>query len=86
MLNEIVKEGLPILTVEEHALQGGFGSAVLEYIEEVNGTVPYVKRMGIPDRFIEHGSVSQLLEECGLTTDQIVYNVKNMVPKKVRRT
>lgn len=85
MLNEIIKEGLPILTVEEHALQGGFGSAVLEYIEEVNGTVPYVKRMGIPDRFIEHGSVSQLLEECGLTTDQIVYNVKNMVPKKVRR-
>ncbi|MGM8214071.1 1-deoxy-D-xylulose-5-phosphate synthase [Bacillaceae bacterium W0354] len=85
MIKQIINENIPILTVEEHALQGGFGSAVLELIEEENMAFPYIKRMGIPDRFIEHGSVDQLLEEVGLTTEDVISNVKKLVPKKVRR-
>ncbi|TFB23849.1 1-deoxy-D-xylulose-5-phosphate synthase [Filobacillus milosensis] len=85
MLLNIAQTNLPILTVEEHALKGGFGSAVLEFYEEENMVFPYIQRMGIPDRFIEHGSVSELLEEIGLTTDGIVNKLKDMVPTKEKR-
>ena len=42
-------------------------------------------RMGIPDQFIEHGSVNELLEEIGLTTEDIVQKIKSMVIKKQKR-
>lgn len=54
-----------ILTVEEGSLQGGFGSAVLETLE-VRGAHAVVKRLGIPDSFIEHGTQEELLAELGL--------------------
>ncbi|GAA0458133.1 1-deoxy-D-xylulose-5-phosphate synthase [Alkalibacillus silvisoli] len=85
MLRSIVNEQLPILTVEEHALQGGFGSAVLEFFEEDKLVHPYMRRMGIPDRFIEHGSVDDLLQEVGLTVDHIKNEVKEMAPTKEKR-
>jgi 1-deoxy-D-xylulose-5-phosphate synthase len=62
---------LGVVTVEEHVLAGGFGSAVLELLE-ANGLagVP-VRRLGIPDRFVEHGARSLLMKELGLTADGI---------------
>ncbi|WP_017186563.1 1-deoxy-D-xylulose-5-phosphate synthase [Alkalibacillus haloalkaliphilus] len=85
MLRQISQEHLPILTVEEHALQGGFGSAVLEFFEEEKVAYPFISRMGIPDRFIEHGSVDDLLEEVGLTAKHIQKEVKEIVPTKEKR-
>ncbi|GEN45274.1 1-deoxy-D-xylulose-5-phosphate synthase [Alkalibacillus haloalkaliphilus] len=85
MLRQISQEQLPILTVEEHALQGGFGSAVLEFFEEEKVAYPFISRMGIPDRFIEHGSVDDLLEEVGLTAKHIQNEVKEIVPTKEKR-
>ena len=55
-----------LITVEENALQGGFGSAVLELLEEERITGVNIKRIGIPDRFIEQGSQSQLRKDLGL--------------------
>ncbi|MBO8154834.1 MAG: 1-deoxy-D-xylulose-5-phosphate synthase [Bacillaceae bacterium] len=85
MLQEILEENIPILTIEEHALQGGFGSAVLEFIQEQGYVQTYVERMGIPDRYIEHGSVNKLLEEVGLTTENIVQKCIQLIPKKQQR-
>ncbi|MGP4061762.1 1-deoxy-D-xylulose-5-phosphate synthase [Halobacillus sp. H74] len=85
MLHDIMKEGLPILTVEEAVLQGGFGSSVLEFAEENSYTSQWVKRMGIPDRFIEHGSVPKLWEEIGLTAENMVHYLKEMTPTKRQR-
>ncbi|MYL71869.1 1-deoxy-D-xylulose-5-phosphate synthase [Halobacillus litoralis] len=85
MLHDIMKAGLPILTVEEGVLQGGFGSSVLEFAEENDYSSQWVKRMGVPDRFIEHGSVQKLWEEIGLTTDHIEQNLKQMIPNKQQR-
>ncbi|MCA0970135.1 1-deoxy-D-xylulose-5-phosphate synthase [Halobacillus litoralis] len=85
MLHDIMKSELPILTVEEGVLLGGFGSSILEFAEEHHYTSQWVKRMGVPDRFIEHGSVSKLWEEIGLTSDNIVSNVKEMIPSKQQR-
>jgi len=54
------------LTVEEHALQGGFGSAVLEAVSDAGIAAGSITRLGIPDRFIEHGDRGELLADLGL--------------------
>jgi 1-deoxy-D-xylulose-5-phosphate synthase len=81
MLNLLYAEKMPILTLEEAVLQGGFGSAVLEHAADHHANV-IIDRMGIPDCFIEHGSVTKLLEEIGLTTPDLVERVKTIVKRK----
>lgn len=70
-----------IITVEENALQGGFGSAVLELFEEKGVSIP-VKRIGVPDEYIEHGSQEELRERLGLTVDGIEAAVVSIVKKE----
>lgn len=66
-------QGLPfIVTVEEAALAGGFGSAVLEAASEAGLDTRHVRRLGIPDRFIEHGDRAELLSDLGLDTQGIL--------------
>ncbi|MCR3922712.1 MAG: 1-deoxy-D-xylulose-5-phosphate synthase [Firmicutes bacterium] len=60
-----------IVTIEENALAGGFGSAVLEYLEDNGFHETAVRRMGIPDQFVEHGARALLLKDLGLTVDNI---------------
>lgn len=85
MLMNIYNEKLPILTLEEGVLNGGFGSAVLEYFVQHQMQDVALQMMGIPDRFIEHGSVHQLLAEIGLTAENVVRQIKNMLAiEKVR--
>ncbi|HLG27120.1 MAG TPA: 1-deoxy-D-xylulose-5-phosphate synthase, partial [Paenisporosarcina sp.] len=54
MLHQLVKRDLPLFTVEEAVLQGGFGSSILEFLQDHDYTGVSVSRMGIPDHFIEH--------------------------------
>jgi 1-deoxy-D-xylulose-5-phosphate synthase len=61
-----------IITVEENALQGGFGSAVLELLYDNDLGHVRIKRLGLPDRFIEHGSQAQLRNDVGIDTEGIV--------------
>lgn len=61
-----------IITIEEGALAGGVGSAVLEVLADRGITDVRVTRLGIGDEFIEHGSVSKLRELCGLTASHLV--------------
>jgi 1-deoxy-D-xylulose-5-phosphate synthase len=58
--------------VEENVLQGGFGSAVLELFEEKGLTGIQVKRLGVPDNFVEHGSQAYLRHKYGIDTEGIV--------------
>jgi len=60
-----------VVTMEDHVLAGGFGSAVLETINELELTVPVV-RMGWPDEFIEHGKVEALRAKYGLTAEAVL--------------
>lgn len=85
MLVDILKMDIPILTIEEAVLQGGFGSAVLEFAFEHKYYHVVIDRLGIPDRFIEHGSVKELLSEIGLTTNNIISKVLTMIPNKQKR-
>ncbi|WP_458412552.1 1-deoxy-D-xylulose-5-phosphate synthase [Schinkia sp. CFF1] len=82
MLDAILRTGMPILTIEEAVLQGGFGSAVLEFTHDRQYYDAKIDRMGIPDKFIEHGSVSKLLEEIDLTTEKAVEKVKTLLEKQ----
>jgi 1-deoxy-D-xylulose-5-phosphate synthase len=68
---------IPLLvTMEDHVLAGGFGSAVLEALQEGDCQVP-VERIGWPDRFVEHGtSADDLRASCGLSFDDIYSRVK----------
>jgi 1-deoxy-D-xylulose-5-phosphate synthase len=85
MLHEILQTNMPVLTIEEAVLQGGFGSAVLEFAHEQGYHHAVIDRIGIPDRFIEHGSVKELLQEIGLTTAHVVERVQTMIPRKQKR-
>jgi 1-deoxy-D-xylulose-5-phosphate synthase len=85
LLHELLQENMPVLTIEEAVLQGGFGSAVLEFASENGYHHAYIDRIGVPDRFIEHGSVKELLKEMGMTPENIVMKIKALVPKKQKR-
>lgn len=60
-----------VITVEDGVVEGGFGSAVLEYLAD-RGYTPRVERLGLPDQFVEHGTVDELHRLVGLDEDSIV--------------
>jgi 1-deoxy-D-xylulose-5-phosphate synthase len=82
MLLSILKEFDKIITVEENALLGGFGSAILEFAEAHAINNVLIKRMGIPDKFIEHGLRKKLLSILGLDKDGITQMVRNVLQLK----
>ena len=77
ILHEVFSKYKHIITIEDGTVKGGFGSAVAEFMAE-NGYMAHLKIMGVPDRFIEHGSVEQLYKVCGLDTDGIAGAVLEM--------
>lgn len=85
MLTKLFEKNIPILTIEEAVLQGGFGSAVLELANECQYDNLIIDRMGIPDEFIEHGSVSELLEEIGITTENVIKKIRALLPNRQQR-
>ncbi len=77
----ILKYGLTtgcVLTIEEHVLAGGFGSSVMELMEEYGSQIR-VFRLGIPDEFVEHGSTKALREKYNLTTQGIIKTVNRIL-------
>jgi len=72
-----------IITMEEHVLAGGFGSAVLELLAARGLRNIQVVRMGIPDAFIEHGPRGRLLALCGLTVEHTVANALRMFTRRM---
>jgi 1-deoxy-D-xylulose-5-phosphate synthase len=72
LIGSLVSGCRRLITVEENALQGGFGSAVLELLEEKGITGVEVKRLGIPDVFVEHGSQDSLRHKYGIDAEGIV--------------
>ena len=76
MLNSIANDFNGILTIEEGMKTGGFGSYVLNYLNDLDFEGK-VKILGIEDKFIDQGTRSELLDECGLTADNIIATIKN---------
>lgn len=70
MLHEVGAHFQHVLTIEDGVLMGGMGSAVLEFMAD-NGYKPNVKRLGIADAFVQHGSVKELRALCGIDENAI---------------
>jgi 1-deoxy-D-xylulose-5-phosphate synthase len=78
LLHEVFSKYKKIITVEDGCIQGGIGSAVLEFMADHQYTAE-VKRLGIPDEIIEHGEQIDLHRECGFDPDGIVRAVKRIL-------
>ncbi|WP_040674477.1 1-deoxy-D-xylulose-5-phosphate synthase [Paenibacillus terrigena] len=81
MLQQLAKDRLDLIVMEESAQMGGLGSAILEYYAEHDIYDMRVKLMGIPDYFVEHGSVKEQRQEVGLTVEHVMAEIKNMKPR-----
>ena len=73
------------VTFEDHVKMGGFGTAVVEALDEMGSTVPVV-RIGWPDQFIEHGKVDDLRAKYGLTVDEAQAQVLPLLARRLRPT
>lgn len=81
LLHEICKQFNNVITVEDATIVGGLGTAVIEFVND-NGYSTKVKRIGIPDKFVSHGSLQELHNECGFDVDGIF----NIAIKLLRAT
>ncbi len=82
VLHQVFKSFDRIITIEDGVLKGGFGSAILEFMSD-NAYQARIKRLGIPDRFIDHGTQQELYAECGYDVHGICQAARSMVRKKV---
>ncbi len=77
LLREVAGKFNKIITLEDGSREGGFGSAVLEWMDD-NGYHPDIVRLGLPDRFVEQGTVAELQHITGIDADGIRRAVENM--------
>ena len=77
LLHEVGRRFQKILTIEDGVRSGGMGSAVMEWMED-HGYHPVVRRLGLPDKFVEHGTVAQLQEIVGIDKESIKQEIKKL--------
>jgi 1-deoxy-D-xylulose-5-phosphate synthase len=81
LLHKVFKKFDHVITIEDGVLKGGFGSSVIEFMCD-NTYTSTVKRLGIPDKFVDQGSPQELYKECGFDPDSIVKEIKILVKKR----
>jgi len=84
LLHEVFAKFDKVITLEDGCVMGGMGSAVLEFMAD-NNYKATVKRLGVPDKFVEHGSQNELYNECFYNVDAIVKTVKSMVQQSLNK-
>ena len=78
VLHSVFKKFRHIITVEDGVLKGGFGSAVIEFMSD-KGYNSEVRRLGIPDYFVEHGTQEELYRECGYDAEGIELAIREII-------
>jgi 1-deoxy-D-xylulose-5-phosphate synthase len=78
LLNEIGQKFSKVITVEDGVTEGGMGSSVLEFMSDHNYT-PQVKRIGVPNIFVEHGNIKELHKLCGMDEESIYQTLKSQL-------
>ncbi len=84
MLLQLAKGRYHILTVEEGVRKGGFGSAVLEFYADRGIYGLHIKNIGVPDYFVEHGSIPEQRREVGLTAEGLAAQIQSLLPRSAR--
>lgn len=85
LLHKIFEKFRYIVTVEDGVIKGGFGSAIIEFMTD-NGYSSEVRRLGIPDYFVEHGTQEELQRECGFDAEGIEIAIREMIVRKEGET
>jgi 1-deoxy-D-xylulose-5-phosphate synthase len=75
-----------LITVEDHTVVGGFGSALLEFLAEEGITGVEVRRLGVPDRFVTHGTQDELRKLCGFDKDAIAQSALQMIRRAKKKS
>lgn len=84
LLHEVFSKFKKVITVEDGCIMGGMGSAVLEFMADHNYSAS-VKRLGIPDEFIEHGEQNELYTECGFSPEEIAKATKQILTETSKK-
>lgn len=84
LLHEVFSKFKKVITVEDGCIMGGMGSAVLEFMADNNYSAN-VKRLGIPDEFIEHGEQNELYTECGFSPEEIAKATKEILTETSKK-
>lgn len=82
MLHEVFTKFSKVITIEDGCVVGGIGSAVLEFMAD-NSYNAHLKRLGIPDKYIEHGEPAELWAECGFDLEGIIKTVSEMLGTEI---
>ncbi len=82
LLHEACQRYDKLLTVEDGTVEGGFGSAILEFMNR-HGYKNEVRILGIPDRLVEHGTPKELIRECGYDAEGIADTIREMMKEKI---
>lgn len=85
MLHEVFKKYKNVITVEDGAIEGGMGSAVLEFMADHQYTA-HVVRLGIPDKIVEHGEQAELWAECGYDANGIAQEIRQLAVSRKTNT
>ena len=85
LLRRLLARVSNLITVEDHSVAGGFGSAILEFLADEGISDVRVKRLGVPDRFIPHGTQDELRKICGFDKDAITQATLQMLRRGKKR-
>jgi 1-deoxy-D-xylulose-5-phosphate synthase len=85
LFGELLRKVPRLITVEDHTIVGGFGSALLEFLAEERIAGVEVRRLGVPDRFIAHGTQDELRKMCGFDKDAIAQAALQMARRAKRK-
>ena len=80
LLHKIFKKFKQLITIEDGCLIGGFGSSILEFMSNNNYNAT-IKRLGIPDEFINHGTQKELYRDCKYDTKEIIDTIHKLMSK-----
>jgi 1-deoxy-D-xylulose-5-phosphate synthase len=84
LLNSLAAEGIPLIVIEEGSIQGGLGSAILEYYCMQGIQPASIQIAGIPDLFVEHATIKEQREDSGLTAEAIAQKLSSL-PARIRQ-
>jgi 1-deoxy-D-xylulose-5-phosphate synthase len=86
LLSSLLAAAPRLLTVEDHVISAGFGSAVLEFLADEGIAGIEIRRLGVPDRFVPHGTQDELRKLCGFDKDAIAQAALQMVRRGKKRS
>ena len=84
LIKGLLERKIPIITIEDHGIHGGFGAAVIEAATEMDMDTSLVHRMALPDAWIYQGSRTGQLEEAGLDLDSVVETIQTCLQKTTK--